>query len=405
MNNMTVAQSSNQTNLQINRTVQILVIDDDPLTQLIVGKMLQGQGYEVIVARNGEEGIQKAQQFCPAMIICDWQMPEMSGLQVCCYIKSDPTLCKIFFILLTARTTVEDRVEGLDMGADDFLSKPIEGSELKARVRAGLRLYHSNQALQQSAQELQAQKQILEAELAEAAEYVRSILPTPITGRVTIEPRFIPSRELGGDCFDYYWLDPDYLAIYLLDVSGHGLGSALPSVSIHNMLRSQSLSGVNFYQPATVLTTLNEIFQMSKQNSRYFTMWYGVYNQRKRQLSYASAGHPPAILLSKSVNGESQVKRLRTRGAAIGVLPDTKFVTEFCTVEESSTLYIFSDGVYEIRQADGTFWNLNEFINLLATFSDKATFSNPDDILQHILALSGKNTFEDDCSLLQIELA
>jgi phosphoserine phosphatase RsbU/P len=397
--------SSSQTHVQSDRIIQILVIDDDPLIRLIMKKMLQEQGYDVIVAHNGEEGIAKARQFCPAMIICDWQMSEMSGLEVCRYIKSDPALCTIFFILLTARTTIEDRVEGLDEGADDFLSKPIEASEFKARVRAGLRLYHSTQALQKTAQELQAQKQILEAELAEAAEYVRSILPAPMIKPVTIDSQFIPSRELGGDCFDYYWLDPDYLVIYLLDVSGHGLGSALPSVSIHNMLRSQSLTGANFYQPDSVLTGLNEVFQMNTQNARYFTMWYGVYNQRKRQLFYASAGHPPALLVSQLADGRSQVKRLRTRGAAIGILPDAKFTTEFCTVEESSTLYIFSDGVYEIRQADGTFWNLNGFINLLANFPNAATSNNPNNILQHILSLSGRNSFEDDCSLLQVKLA
>ena len=268
---------------------QILIIDDDPFIQLVLKKPLQSQGYDVLAALTGEDGIMQAQQHQPALIICDWQMPGMDGLEVCRRIKADPALAKTFFILLTSRSAVDDRVKGLDTGADDFLSKPIEVSELKARIRAGLRLYQASQELQTLAAALQTQKQALEVELTESADYVKSMLPAPISGNVAIASRFLPSMQLGGDCFDYYWLDPDYLMVYLLDVSGHGLGSALLSVAVQNILRSQSLPGVNFYQPHLVLKALNEIFSMEQHNNRYFTIWYGIYNQRKRQLTYASA--------------------------------------------------------------------------------------------------------------------
>ena len=188
---------------------QILIIDDDRTVQTALTKMLEKQGYEVLAASNGEEGLSQAQQFRPAMIICDWMMPRLNGLEVCRRIKADPTLSTTFFILLTSLGSVADRVKGLDAGADDFIAKPIEQNELNARVRAGLRSY-------QVSYTLQTQKQILETELTEAADYVRSLLPPPMTEPLTINSRFIPSRRLGGDCFDYYWLDPDYLAIYLL---------------------------------------------------------------------------------------------------------------------------------------------------------------------------------------------
>ncbi|MFN7523278.1 MAG: two-component system response regulator, partial [Aphanizomenon sp.] len=152
------------------------------------------------------------------LIICDWVMSGMDGLQVCRQIKSDSELATTFFILLTAKGASlgeeDDRVRGLDAGADEFISKPIEMNELKARVRAGLRLHqlsrdlqHQKQILEQLNQDLQHQKQVLETELAEAADYVRSLLPLPIIGSVTIESLFVPSAQLGGDCFDYYWID------------------------------------------------------------------------------------------------------------------------------------------------------------------------------------------------------
>jgi len=382
--------------------LQILIIDDDPLIQMVLRKTLQEQGYEVIGARSGEEGVKQAEQICPALIICDWQMSGMNGLEVCRRIKANPALATTFFVLLTARTTVADRIEGLDAGADEFLPKPIEVSELKARVRAGLRLYQFAQELKTLAADLQMQKQYLEAELAEAADYVRSLLPAPLTGTVTIESQFLPSRQLGGDCFDYYWLDPDSLVIYLLDVSGHGLKAALPSVSIQNLLRSQSLPGTNLYQPNTVLKALNEVFQMGGHNEQYFTIWYGVYNRQKRQLLYASAGHPPAVLVSGNP-GNLQVHRLKTPTMPIGMFPDTSFVCDRFDLTDTSTLYVFSDGVYDIQQNgdDRTLWNVDDFIQLLSVCHVQPDCSL-EYILQQVRRLSESETFEDDCSLLQV---
>lgn len=384
--------------------LKILVIDDDPLTQLMLGHALQQQGYQVIAAPNGEVGIEKAREHHPALIICDWVMPGIDGLEVCRQVKADPVLAKAFFILLTSRTDIEDRVQGLDTGADDFLSKPIDVNELKARVRAGLRLYQSAQELQRLATDLQAQKQILEAELTEAADYVRSLLPAPLSGPVQIESCFLPSKQLGGDCFDYYWLDPDYLVIYLLDMSGHGLGSALPSVSVQHLLRSQSLPATNPYQPASILKALNETFQMEQQSGRYFTIWYGVYNQKKRQLAYASAGHPPGILLSQAAALASTAKQLSTANLPIGFFSDTEFSASVCEIRPSDTLYLFSDGVYEIQQPNGKLWSLDGLIDVL-TGANGAGPYDLHQLVQHTHGLNQSDCFADDYSLLQIKFS
>jgi phosphoserine phosphatase RsbU/P len=262
-------------------------------------------------------------------------------------------------------------------------------------VRAGLRLH-------QLSRDLQSQKLLLEAEMAEAAEYVRSLLPLPMSELLTINSRFIPSRQLGGDCFDYYWLDADYMAIYLLDTAGHGLKAALPSISVLNLLRSRALKSLNYYQPSEVLRALNDTFQMSYQNDKYFTIWYGVYNRIKRQLIYASAGHPPAVLVSsKSVN-VTEVKQLRTPGMPVGMFPEAKYVDGFCNIEECSTLYIFSDGVYEITKSDGTLWSLDAFIEMLINLQypgDKQL----DEVLNYLTNLNSKEAFDDDLSILQIK--
>ncbi|MBD2567528.1 PP2C family protein-serine/threonine phosphatase [Anabaena lutea] len=375
---------------------KILVIDDDHSIQILLKRMLEKQGYQVITANNGQEGILQALACPPALIICDWIMPGLTGLEVCDRIKKDPQLSTTFFILLTSLDSVADRVKGLDTGADDFISKPIEQNELQARVRAGLRLHQLNR-------DLQTQKLLLETELAEAAEYVKSLLPVPMSTPLGINSRFLPSRQLGGDCFDYYWLDSDSLAIYLLDTAGHGLRATLPSVSVLNLLRSRALKGLNYYQPSQVLAALNDTFQMNYKNDKYFTIWYGVYNRINRQLIYASGGHPPAILVSKKSAISPEIKLLKTPGMPVGMFPEAKYVDSTCDIDKFSSLYIFSDGAYEITKSDGTLWSLNGFIQLILSLQNHAFDYQLDHILNYLINLNSKEAFEDDLSLLQIK--
>lgn len=379
---------------------KILVIDDDPVIRLILQNILQSQNYQVQIAESGEIGVQIAKQWQPALVICDWLMPGIDGLEVCRQIKAEPSLSTLFFILLSTRSDLNDRVTGLDTGADDFLTKPIESVELLARVRAGLRLYQSAQELQQLAKDLQLQKQRLEAEFSEAIEYVTSLLPRPLTGPIRSDSIFVPSKQLGGDFFDFYWLDPDYLTFYLLDVSGHGLGAALLSVSIQNLLRSQSLPGVNFYRPEDVLEGLNEVFQMSEQNPRYFSLWYGIYNRVQQRLSYASAGHPPAVLFSAG-DASPHMQILKTRGAPIGMVSETQYVTAHCQITLPSTLYVFSDGAYDLQQAADITWGLDQLIQLLM---QHYTHERPlTELLTEIQTKTGTDLFNDDLSVLQLQ--
>lgn len=255
----------------------------------------------------------------------------------------------------------------------------------------------------QAEEELHRQNVILQSELNQAADYVRSLLPSRITGSVTIEEQFVPSLQLGGDVFDYHWLDEEHLVVYLLDVAGHGVKSALLSVSVLNVLRSQSLPNTNFYQPSAVLAALNQVFRIGESGDDYFTIWYGVYHRTKRQLIYSCGGHPPAILLSEAPTATS-VQRLGIPSIPIGMLPDADFQDSFCEVQPGSTLYLFSDGVYEVPQPDGKLWGLNAFVKFLTEYN-KSNANNLNQVLHHIKALSANQELDDDFSLLQINLS
>lgn len=374
---------------------QILIIDDDPTTRFLLTKALTGEGYRVELATNGENGLRKAQEIRPSLIICDWIMPIMDGLEVCRQVKKIPHLANAYFILLTSRDGVESIVEGLENGADDFLPKPIRKDEIKARVRAGLRLHQANR-------DLEFQKLRLESELAQASDYVRSLLPQQLSGVVNIQSYFQPSKVLGGDSFDFYWLDEDHLVIYLLDVSGHGVGAALLSVSVLNLLRTKGLQSlelektVDLTKPSQVLMTLNEYFQMSKNNDLYFTIWYGVYHRLTKKLVFSSAGHPPAILMGQ------KTQTLKTGGLPVGIMPKVIYRDGEVEVNAPSQLYVFSDGVYEITKTDQTTRTFAEFATTLEELSQPVTLA---EIVNQTTAIAKcGDRFEDDFSLLQVNL-
>ncbi|MGF1520720.1 MAG: SpoIIE family protein phosphatase [Leptolyngbyaceae cyanobacterium] len=376
--------------------MQILLANVDHETRQVLCRELATAGYNVKVWDTQSDSTGKPEILAPTIVINDWKL-EVSGKEPSTWqqLKADPAIPPIFCLMLTPRNDFSEHAIALDKGADDFLSKPIDPKELNARLSASERIL-------QLEKELKEQKQLLATELSEAEAYVRSLLPDDLTEKIPIKARFFPSRLLGGDCYDYYWLDPDYLVIYLLDVSGHGLGSALLSTSVLNVLRSQSLPDVNFYRPEKVLKALNETFQMQYQNEKYFTIWYGVYNRANRQLLYASAGHPPAVVVS-DCRGESQtVECLRTPGLPIGMLPDIKYQWHRCHIPPHSRLYVFSDGVYEIQQTDNTMMGLDEFVEILSKHTPDRTI---DDILSQVHARSQNSAFSDDLSLLEVLLA
>ncbi len=383
--------------------ISILLVDDDRIHSRILEVRLRAQGYQIVVADSGERALAQARLCPPTVILCDWLMDGMNGLDVCRACKAEPALASAHFILLTSRSRVEDRVEGLDCGADDFLSKPVDPEELLARVRSGIRLHQANERLKLLAEELRQQKLRLDQELEEAASYVRSLLPEAIGGAVRADSRFEPCNELGGDSFDFFWLDDDHFVVYLADGSGHGLAAAFPSISVHNQLRSRSLP-VDLRDPAAVLQTLNAGFPMERHQGRYLTLWYGVYQPSSRTLRFASAGHPPAMLWSRT--GAFPCRWLKGQGMAVGLFEDTTYGSERVEVGEGGCLLVYSDGLYEVPRPGGEMGTLPEFMQLVEQCRGLlADDDGLDRLLSQIHDATDNVPFTDDYSVIRALLS
>jgi len=214
---------------------------------------------------------------------------------------------------------------------------------------------------------------------------------------VNTDWRFIPSAALGGDCFGYHWLDANRLAVYLLDVCGHGVGPALLAVSAMNMIRTSSIPGADASDPSAVLAGLNAAFQMSQHNGMFFTLFYGVLDVASASLEWSNAGHPPAVLLGPG----GDASRLDSQGLMIGAADGMSWERVRTPTPPGTRLLLYSDGLYEVRRPNGSIWTLDEYL-------DGVTKAKRQGFLDAVLARSrsvqGHDDFADDASLLEVEV-
>lgn len=380
------------------RPVTVLLVDDQPIIAEAVRRMLAAEcDIHFHYCNDPTQAIALANQLAPTVILQDLVMPEIDGLTLVKFFRANPQTREVPMIVLSTKEEPVVKAQAFGVGANDYLVKLPDKLELVARIRYHSKGYIAQLDRNEAYRQLAASQRQLADEVAQAAKYVCSLLPEPAKeGPVRVDWRFVPSTQLGGDSFGYHWLDDEHFAVYLLDVSGHGVGASLLSVSALNVLRSQSLPNTDFRDPAQVLERLGATFKMEQHDNRYFTIWYGVYSKGTRQLTYAGGGHPPALLASDSAG----IDRLASQGPPIGWELGLPFERTTIRLDASARLYIFSDGVYEIEKPDGETWAFEEFVDFLAAVPPGCNAM--DDLLAHARRLCGSQVLADDFSMLEV---
>lgn len=244
--------------------------------------------------------------------------------------------------------------------------------------------------------ELQAAYEKIKGDLETAADYVQRLIPAECEQPVAIRWKYVPSADLGGDIFGYHAVDCDHLAIYLLDVTGHGVDSALLAVSIVNVIRSASLPSVDFRRPSQVLAALNNAFPMEQFGEKMFTIWYGVFDTTARVLRWSGAGHPPAVLFTA---GAKTPRFLDSFGPMAGMIDGAEFEEHECPIEQHTRIFIYSDGAQEIQLAGGGIWRLDEFFQYMSEICQSAEPLQA--LLDHVRQLHGREQLDDDFSVME----
>ncbi len=378
-------------------TDRVLLVDDQRIIGEAVRRMLASiAGLEYLAIDDPQKALETARAFQPTVILQDLVMPGVDGLDLVRAYRADHSTAEVPIVVLSSKEEAATKAEAFARGANDYIVKLPDPVELVARVVHHSRGYKAQLERNAAYEALQSSEAHLSAEIRKASEYVRSLLDAPMQGEIAADWRFIPSASLGGDVFGYHWIDADHLAMYVLDVSGHGVGPALMGVSALNLIRSNASDVAQALDPSRVLSALNAAFPMERHHGMYFTVWYGVYSKSARELTWAGGGHPPALLLRA---GHAQ--RLESTSYMIGVTPDYSAPTERVQLQTGDRLYLYSDGVFEIHLPSGGMWDFDSFV---AFMEQTAADARLEGMMSHTQKLQGNDSWDDDYSMVEIVL-
>lgn len=382
----------------------VLLIDDQAIVGEAVRRMLLGEENIVFhFCNDPTKAIALANELGPTVILQDLVMPDVDGLTLVKFFRRNQKTKDVPLIVLSSKEEPKTKAEAFSLGANDYLVKLPDRIELIARIRHHSAGYINMLERDEAFKALQESQRKLAAELAEAAGYVASILPKKLEGEIKSDWKFVSSTSLGGDVFGYHWVDENHFAMYLLDVCGHGVGAALLSISIMELLRSRNLLNTDFLNPGNVLTRLNDEFQMELHNDMNFTIWYGVYNKKERKIVYSSGGHPPAFLISGKSPEDRRIHELTSRGALIGAFPGIKYNNGEIALAQFNKLFIYSDGVYEISRPGLQDWSLEAFAQYVSDTAKTEDF-HLEKIYKDVVAMHGSENLEDDFSIIEMNL-
>ena len=289
-------------------SLPILVVDDSNVQLRILASLVKRMGHKVVMASSGQEALDAYENGIFSIIISDWMMPDMDGLDLCRAIRKRSPDAYIYFILLTSKGEKDDIAQGLDAGADDFLTKPVNGEELRARMTAGQRIIDVQQELRRTLTKLRELYDAVDRDLIEARKLQHSLIREPLQnhGAATLSLFLQSSGRVGGDLVGTYPIDENKFGAYSIDVSGHGVASALLSARLAGYLSSTSpeqniaLSKVGDrycpLSPSDVVAMLNDLILNEVETEHYFTIALTHIDASTGAVVMCQAGHPhPAL--------------------------------------------------------------------------------------------------------------
>ncbi len=336
----------------------VLIVEDSPVYRRLLARMLAQWGYTVSEAENGVAALDILANQPVSLVISDWEMPEMDGLSLCREIRSRQFGHYVYVILLTAREAPDDLTLGFDAGADDFLSKPVEQSELRARLHAGARVLSLESTLAARNARLSEALRQIEQDLEVAARIQQSVLPAHQQRHQDYfsDWIFLPSAWVSGDIFNVFPLD-NHLGFYCVDVSGHGVGAAMMSLAVaRQFLHGRAVERFLFTadnevaSPAEVVRILNGRFCSDEvEIVSYFTMIYGVIDLATGEGRLCQAGHPTPFI----VTPEGEARTVGNGGAPVGLMPDLCWTDVHFSLAAGERLCLFSDGITECENLVG----------------------------------------------------
>jgi sigma-B regulation protein RsbU (phosphoserine phosphatase) len=370
----------------------ILVVDDSPVNLRLVVRTLEGRGYRLLAAKNGRAALDIARRVRPDLILLDVMMPELDGFEVCRALKSDPDTRDAIVVFLSALGEVTDKVTGLELGASDYITKPIQPEEVIARVA-------NHVARQQLEREVRRSRDRLQRELTSAGAMQRRLLPAALPSGMgaTFAAYYRTSLFAGGDYYDVFPLPDGQFGVIVADVSGHGA----PSAIVMAMIRAAVHAFPGFAcDPAEMIRYLNRHFEFLWESPMFATALAALVDPRERSVTVACAGHPPPLLLR---DGRATVLGVEATMPVLMMeltrVPDVRHA-----LQAGDRLLFYTDGVTERMDARDDMFELPRLISSLERSASLAAADQVQAIVADLDAFAGEHEPDDDQTLLLIAI-
>src|SRR6202045_284918 len=315
--------------------MKILIAEDDNLSRLVLASTLKKQGHEVVAAENGLKALEAFQKDYFPVLILDWLMPGMDGLEVCRKIREQPHDNYTYLVLLTSLQGKTNYLEAMEAGADDFMTKPFDADQLTGRIHVAERIIRLQKRVAEGGRELRDKNEQMEKDLKMAHELQMALLPqqfpsiprgAPATeSAIKFSSFYYPMAAVSGDFFTINRLSDTAVAVFIADVMGHGIRAGLITAMISALVEKFSATAAD---PAVMLTKINRnLFAILKNthSDLFVTGFYLVADALRSRILYANAGHPAPLLLHR-VRGELEsINSNGGSGPALGLFDEARY--------------------------------------------------------------------------------
>lgn len=348
----------------------VLVVDDSAMQRRILAATLSRAGYRVVEAASGEEALLICAANPPDLILSDWMMPGMDGLEFCRAFRATKRESYGYFILLTSKNEASEIILGLDAGADDFLCKPVTAQEIRARLAAGERILRmeaelkaKNRLVTTTLAELQGLYDSINRDLEEARKLQQSLIKERHRhfGNAEVSLALRPSGQIGGDLVGFFPINARRVGVFAIDVAGHGITSALMTARLAGVLSGASpeqnvaliQSDYGIYDarpPADLARHLNELVLGEMETETYFTLAYADIDLITGKVRMVQAGHPHPVIQ----RADGRIEGIGAGGLPIGLIDGARYSDFEAQLRPGDRLFLMSDGLTEAEDANGT---------------------------------------------------